>query len=1091
MHRPDEGHGQPDNVPEALDLEVRPKSSSSTSETPESPTPTSKSPEEPQTDVPAITEESEPAPQSTSQLPSSTLHRPLTPEHSVSEYSVSASFLSTSPTASVTSDESLATASVQGGIPVSAPGKPASQPTTEVLDNVAAQRPVTAEGSASVISRSSSQYLNDKDPGNCLLDDRSLDTTRLPDDEQLNDEPTPVDVPAQAATTETDHPQFFASNEMRKREPELGAASPGTCAWCFDSDTYKTWKSQGGLLCIKGKPGAGKTTLMRRIIEQLQLDPQQKSCIASYSFQGATTDSQKPMSGLFHAIVHQLAQESGQPSELMSLSSLDKRSDAIGDFSETELQDVLLKHSRSRASSGRLWIFIDAVDEAGENMTRELLDYFAQLVRPSDKERGAHSTVGVCISCRRDSPLTADIPLQLRVEDSNGVDIGTYVRGELLPPPSQLTLEETERLCCYIEKKASNVFLWAFLAVEMVRGDCADLTLDQIQQRIEAMPHDLEEVYAQKIQSVSEVDRHDCLRLLQWVCFSNRPLTLPELRIALVLDPNRQEKSLQDCYDARDYVHDDELLESTMFQRSRGLLQVIPRSSLAAGDREQRVVQPVHRSVKEFLVQRGIDILCKWPVGTASRSSDLFLSRACLKYIEFPEYHETNPTSQPFATYVTFNWYLHAENAEKHGANQRDLLHLLHTRSGEMNLRTWWTNLGRATQEEPEFLDDRLAEALAEQRAEDFTIFHLAAACGLFSTIGAALVSISKVLTEDHILDDSMDESKRTLLHWAAFSGNEDMVEFFSSRKDVNTEAADKRGQTALHIAVIRGHVKIVARLLKKMPHAVNHRDEDGRAAIHYAAILGHEPILELLLAENSVDVNATDSNMQTPLSASVKAGKEGVVRLFLTRADLNMNIRGKGERSVLHSAVIQRKEAIVRLLLGRLDLDVNMRDSDKYTPLMTAVKMENVLMVRLLLGRKDVDVNAKREGNYGALLTAVSIGSDAVVGALLERPDLDMNSRGERWRTPVSIAVHMGNEAIVRLLLTRQDTDVNARDEDGSTPLLDAAYGGNVAIVQLLFGRKDTDIHGRSISGATLLSIAEQTGNKATIELVRGRLQV
>src|SRR4051812_39761793 len=48
-----------------------------------------------------------------------------------------------------------------------------------------------------------------------------------------------------------------------------------TCDWVFQSDTYQSWASRtnprtlGGFLRLKGKPGSGKSTLMKESVKRM------------------------------------------------------------------------------------------------------------------------------------------------------------------------------------------------------------------------------------------------------------------------------------------------------------------------------------------------------------------------------------------------------------------------------------------------------------------------------------------------------------------------------------------------------------------------------------------------------------------------------------------------------------------------------------------------------------------------------------------------------------------------------------------------------------------------------------------------------
>lgn len=934
------------------------------------------------------------------------------------------------------------------------------------------------------------------------------------DEEQPSPEPAPAQTPT---LPPADFPALETIKEeespvQQPEEPTATTAPTGPFSSVFSSDTYTAWEINGGLLAIRGAPGAGKSTLITRIGEAFLnqvADGESQDSIASYTFHGVAeqmdarnnTKSGKVVTAMLHALVHQLMQGRGELAE--AYSHAEERG---WDLSDTELQDILLKHVRAKyhtkdgKEKRKLWVFIDAVDEVGENAAREIFDFFARLSAPR-KSRGGLSPVNVCLACRSGSSPLQDTGyklLQLNAEDFNGDDLTAYLHSELSHLLAHLSAEDAEKASQVIQERAQGVFLWAILAVDLIRRSSQATSLDDVLQQISGAPTDLEEVYQQRIANIPESERARCARLLQWVCFATRPLTLRELRVALVLDPSRAEiKSLQDLRSARDYIPSDKAMAATIPELTRGLLHANPDTATVA---------PLHESIKSFLAARGIDLLCNQPQGTAARTTDVHISRACLAYVAFPEYHQRHKAPgppPPLASYVTACWHLHAELAERRGAQQGDLLDTLHSPAGSLNFRMWWRHYARMSsqahpvaEEEEEVIDDRLTELLVHHTASPPTVFDLAAACGLCSTIGAALAAISETLAASPSMSAAekeasgmTDATERTLLHWAAFSGDARVVAFFLARGDVGVAAVDRRRQTALHIAVIQGHAETAAMLLASPGCVVDARDEDGRAPLHYAALLGEARVARLLLGAGA-DVNVRDALGRTPLFAPCRAGDAGVVGALLERADANVNARDEMGRTVLHTAVAQRKRGVVCKLLERNDLDVNARDRAGWTALMLAVRMTDVGIVEALMGRGDLDVNAKRDGLgfVGPLLTAVGMRNEALVRVLLRRGDLDVNARGELWRTPLLLAVGKGDVEVVRLLLERMDLDVNARDVDGCTALMDAISAGNEAIVEMLLGRADADVYGKGVSGFVLLSMAEESGNEAVVRLMRER---
>src|SRR5438045_4080966 len=70
----------------------------------------------------------------------------------------------------------------------------------------------------------------------------------------------------------------LAYPEMHHRRYDTQPAYKNTCTWILEHASYCKWISEScGLLWIKGKPGAGKTTLMEfllRVFEQQQASHQ-------------------------------------------------------------------------------------------------------------------------------------------------------------------------------------------------------------------------------------------------------------------------------------------------------------------------------------------------------------------------------------------------------------------------------------------------------------------------------------------------------------------------------------------------------------------------------------------------------------------------------------------------------------------------------------------------------------------------------------------------------------------------------------------------------------------------------------------------
>ncbi|KAM6512238.1 hypothetical protein FSOLCH5_009957 [Fusarium solani] len=154
--------------------------------------------------------------------------------------------------------------------------------------------------------------------------------------------------------------------------------------------------------------------------------------------------------------------------------------------------------------------------------------------------------------------------------------------------------------------------------------------LKEIKAKIRSVPQELDALYCELIRSMGS----DSLKLIQWICFATRPLSLDELRWAMLVEVDCPHRSLYECQSAGDYPSDDDVMKRRIQTLSCGLAEVIlssgdgdedlsePDSSSRSIDSSIRtevtpsshaqVVQFIHQSVKDFFVEKGLSAL-DWP----------------------------------------------------------------------------------------------------------------------------------------------------------------------------------------------------------------------------------------------------------------------------------------------------------------------------------------------------------------------------------------------------------------------------------------------------------------------------------------------
>lgn len=194
---------------------------------------------------------------------------------------------------------------------------------------------------------------------------------------------------------------------MDDRKHDIELAAENTCAWLLKHHTFTEWIAQErGLLWISGNPGAGKSTLLKyalRKIAKNEAGNQNKAIFLSFFFHGRGAELQKTPLGFFRSILHQLL-------DLVP----DASSDLIQDFKKNcetkgypgekwswgkaELRDFLRSSLRKTLENHSIRIFVDALDEGGDKVAREMVNDFQSLIAQSST--GSSSRFTICFTCR-------------------------------------------------------------------------------------------------------------------------------------------------------------------------------------------------------------------------------------------------------------------------------------------------------------------------------------------------------------------------------------------------------------------------------------------------------------------------------------------------------------------------------------------------------------------------------------------------------------------------------------------------------------------------------------------------------------------
>ncbi|KND87194.1 Vegetative incompatibility protein HET-E-1 [Tolypocladium ophioglossoides CBS 100239] len=525
--------------------------------------------------------------------------------------------------------------------------------------------------------------------------------------------------------------RLLAFPEMDYRLNDIDTAANDTCGWLREHAAYEQWSSaHRGLLWIKGKPGSGKSTLLRYILDHYKANPviRNGAALVSFFFHGRGTELQKTLLGFFRSVLHQILRQI--PAALQDMVAAFKNwKDLVKNEAETkrwhekELRGFL-KGSLSKILKRRsLWLFVDALDESGKENAIELVKDFESLLREVPSAGGQFH---ICFTCRHYPIVGGDRAFNIYLEDENADDISTYVRAHL----SQSSYMAGSTIPIMITERANGVFMWARLVVQKaLELDNDGHSLATIKNSIESIPPELDEVYARLVEDMD--DKEVSLKLFQWICFATRPISLDEMRWALVVDFGSSRRTLQQYQDRAEYIPDNERMEKRLKVLSRGLAEVSRRTLIqylyrteyvydneltekrlevqercdmfsdgpatVVDTSEERIIQFIHQSARDFFINKGLlalDSNMGWGSSsaiTANRAVGMAhfgLARTCVRYLAMEEISQTTARNSEITAanrialtkkfhllaYATVSWVTHVKESEARGIPQDDIL---------------------------------------------------------------------------------------------------------------------------------------------------------------------------------------------------------------------------------------------------------------------------------------------------------------------------------------------------------------------------------------------------------------------------------
>jgi ankyrin repeat protein len=895
---------------------------------------------------------------------------------------------------------------------------------------------------------------------------------------------------------------------------------------------------------VKGNPGSGKSVLMKHAVTMMrQVHPEELT--VSYFINAQGSELQRSPLGVIRALLNKILSDFPSTLALLTREFEDRnqRSTSGCTWGCKELQETLIRAIQHEDQQPRpVVMFVDALDELGEDDGSDLLEYFRDLMEIAEKQR---AQLKICISSRHYPIIGHENISCVYVEEENREDIQCFVRKALKGIKLGSGRHRAEQ---DILSKAQGVFQWVSLIIrELHRKSRVGIRADSLFKELTACPPTLSDLYGALLETISGAEKHQMIRLFHWVLFAKRALNAHELRDALAVSADVSCTTMSRLRTHEGWSDSLTNFESYVKHISKGLVEF--RDLQPAAPDRGRTAQFIHQTVADFLFDSWLEDKSY----DQTEAAHIELSRSCLRYLTLEEIlsspfpmEDDLASRYPLASYATNNLFDHLKSSPWSLTKQccRSstclALHWTPLASTSLALSTLWRMLALRTIHEHVHWPFHGAAG-----------FHALAALGSRSS----LVAVEDFCSPIH---GKVDRAAfRTLYHANNYSHQELISILLDGHAELYSNTGSRPHQIRSHLISCQDHaltavastVKAEAMIFLSLLEAdleiggmsrdimllyfaINSRSTvifetmmtrdtclDG--AIYFALTTctpDKDTVLESMLTKLLLAGANTSRSWKYQPNASIKAEdntdealqiafKNGFAHVF------NLLIELGSSREPLHifgpsplvAAVAMGHAGIARAILHYEPSAVELRDDRGVAALDLAFLKDRLDLAEMLLESgqfsKDsstssgfffklfssdrVDVLDVYTGDRQSTLTLSTAerGSSNIYKFKFDADHIDVHAKDEHGQSLLWYAARGGWAAMVRLLL--DTNEVNIRDRQRNTPLLIAVHNGHFPIVKLLLSVDGVDVNAKGLVKCTSLMLAVQKGLTEVVTLL------
>jgi hypothetical protein len=651
----------------------------------------------------------------------------------------------------------------------------------------------------------------------------------------------------------------------------IRAAHTGTCEWLFANKVYEEWRDSSqahvhhGFLWVKGKPGAGKSTLMKYAYLRGQKIHANDATL-SHFFSARRSLLHCSAEGMYRSLLCQLLRKFPQLS--FSLQSLGLGLDQDCAFWQKEHLETLLREAVLNLPSEHVTCYVDAIDECEYADAQDIVDFLQELHQAA-KYSGIEFFV--LVSSRHFPQLSVEGHLQITLDHiaEHEADLCLYICDKLRLGESC----KANKIRDSLQQRASGIFLWVMLIIRILNEDKARGKVHLLEDHLDSLPEDLNHLFEKMLQHDAG-DKSVLLLTIQWLLFADRSLRLDEFYFALVTNDLSDDIQGWD----RDEVNVTDM-KNFVLNTSNGLIEVT--------DETVPTVQLIHGTVRHYLINTWLPSQHAQPMAVSTGLCHGRLWKCCRNYIlrsspvllptpkhgvreemsrcfrMAADFRSRINKSHPFLGYALHGIVLHSNASQSLGVQQQDLIR-------DFPLDIWVR------------LHNLLVINPADRISENVSIEYIFVIENALALIRLLIKQRSELMSTQR---DIKGEKYQSLLGAAVANGYNDMGALLLER-GADPNSLVNGNFKCLDTAVMQGNADIFHKLLAygvAVQGSASFLQDTHLSPLHRAAESGHTEMVRALLS-HPIYAAQWHPDMDHVLEAAIYRHDGGVIQLLHER---------------------------------------------------------------------------------------------------------------------------------------------------------------------------------------------------------------